>query len=176
MDCLFKFWSHRSSVLRTIEYRQGGPYYQREDQVQDMLNWVRNILYHRAYSNGTYYYRCPEWFLFYVNRLLVILNSPSLMESIGPLLKERVQERIGIPGDSIALAMRLIVCNSMGVYNYQDFEALNELQMDDGGWAAGYLYSFLITQRGKGYESRAWYSTCCSGTQWKDQQAVMQAA
>ncbi|KAJ5969433.1 HAD-superfamily hydrolase subfamily IA variant 3 [Penicillium viridicatum] len=155
MDCLFKFWP----------LRQGGPYYQREDQVQDMLNWVRNILYHRAYSKGTYYYRCPEWFLFYVNRLLVILNSPSLMESIGPLLKERVQERIGIPGDSIALAMRLI-----------DFAALKELQMDDGGWEAGYLYSFLITQRGKGYESRAWYRTCCSGTQWKDQKAVMQAA
>lgn len=118
--------------------------YQREHQVQDMINWVRNILYHRAYSKGTYYFRCPDWFLFYVNRLLVISKSPSLMESIGSLLKERVQERIGIPGDSIALAMRLIVCNSMGAYNYQDFEALKELQRDDGGWDAGYLYSFPI--------------------------------
>ncbi|KAJ5213551.1 HAD-superfamily hydrolase subfamily IA variant 3 [Penicillium cf. viridicatum] len=120
--------------------------YQREHQVQDMINWVRNILYHRAYSKGTYYFRCPDWFLFYVNRLLVISKSPSL-ESIGPLLKERAQERIGIPGDSIALAMRLIICNSTGAYNYQDFEALKELRRDDGGWDAGYLYSFPIIGR-----------------------------
>ena len=119
-----------------------------------MLNWVRNILYHRAYPKDTYYFRCPDLFLFYVNRLLVISFSPGLMEPIGPLLKDRVH-------DSIALAMRLIVCNSMGVYHYQDFEAVKELQRGDGGWNASNLYSFPITQRGKGYESRAWYSTCC---------------
>lgn len=84
----------------------------------------------------------------------MISFSPGLMEPIGPLLKDRVH-------DSIALAMRLIVCNSMGVYHYQDFEAVKELQRGDGGWNASNLYSFPITQRGKGYESRAWYSTCC---------------
>ncbi|KAJ5177857.1 HAD-superfamily hydrolase subfamily IA variant 3 [Penicillium coprophilum] len=118
--------------------------YQRGHQVQKMFNWVRNVLYHRAYSKGAYYYRCPDWFLFYVNRLLVVTKDPTLAETIGPLLKDRVQERVGLPGDSIALAMRLVVCNSMAVYNYQDFEALKDLQMEDGGWEAGYLYSLPI--------------------------------
>ncbi|GIJ99682.1 hypothetical protein Aspvir_003683 [Aspergillus viridinutans] len=102
------------------------------------------VLLHRAYVDGTYYYQTAEWFLFYVCRLLKRTCDPDLEERFSSLLKERIQERIGLPGDSLVLGMRLSVCYAMGVDNYQDMERLTGMQCEDGGWEPGYLYSVPI--------------------------------
>lgn len=51
--------------------------------------------------------------------------------------------------------MRLIVHNSTGVYNYQDFEALKKLQRDYGDWDAVTFRLYL--GREEGHEPWAWY-------------------
>jgi hypothetical protein len=59
-----------------------------------------------------------------------------------PLLRERVQERIGAPGDALALAMRILTCASVGVRNAMDARALLPLQCEDGGWEIGWVYKY----------------------------------
>ncbi|KAF7173020.1 hypothetical protein CNMCM5623_005129 [Aspergillus felis] len=119
--------------------------HQRGQQLRKTIDWIYQVLLHRAYVDGTYYYQTAEWFLFYVCRLLKRTCDPDLEERFSSLLKERIQERIGVPGDSLVLGMRLSVCHAMGVHhNYQDMERLTGMQCEDGGWEPGYLYSIPI--------------------------------
>ena len=118
--------------------------HRRGHELQKSIDWIYQILLHRAYVDGTYYYQTAEWFLFYVSMLLKQTHDANLREKFGSLLKERIQERIGIPGDSLVLGMRLSVCHAMRVPNYQDVETLTEMQCEGGGWEPGYLYSIPI--------------------------------
>ena len=59
-----------------------------------------------------------------------------------PLLKDRVQERIGAEGDSITLAMRILVCSFVGIRNDLDLCRLLPLQCIDGGWEIGWIYRY----------------------------------
>ncbi|TGO56870.1 hypothetical protein BCON_0072g00150 [Botryotinia convoluta] len=113
--------------------------YQRGDQLPKARDWIRDILLHRAYLHGSYYYRSAEWFFFWVYRFIKHSTyDPSIQEQFTSLLKQRIQERIGMPGDALALAMRLSVCGFVGVRNYQDMQRLRELQGEDGGgWGVG---------------------------------------
>ncbi|KAF5877586.1 putative had-like protein [Botrytis fragariae] len=62
-----------------------------------------------------------EWFFFWVYRFIKHSTyDPNVQEQFTSLLKKRVQERVGMPGDALALAMRLMVCGLVGVWNYQD--------------------------------------------------------
>jgi hypothetical protein len=58
------------------------------------------------------------------------------------LLKDRIQERIGTDGDALALAMRILVCDFVGIQNDIDLRALLPLQCEDGGWEIGYIYKY----------------------------------
>ncbi|EMR88065.1 hypothetical protein ACHAP3_008726 [Botrytis cinerea] len=119
--------------------------YQRGDQVSKAREWIWDILLHRAYLNGTNYYRTAEWFLFWVYRFTKnAIHDRNIQEPFTTLLKQRIQERIGMPGDALALAMRLTVCHFVDAQNYQDMQRLTELQCEDGGWEKGYLYSIPI--------------------------------
>ncbi|KAJ8068991.1 hypothetical protein OCU04_002671 [Sclerotinia nivalis] len=89
---------------------------------------------HRAYLSGTYYYRTAEWFLSWLHRFVKYAGHyPSIQEEFKTLLKQRIQERIGAPGDALAPAMRLTICHDMDVPSYQDMETLKELQCEDEG-------------------------------------------
>ncbi|GES60874.1 HAD-like protein [Aspergillus terreus] len=118
--------------------------HRREHELQRTIDWIYQVLLYRAYIDGTYYYQTAEWFLFYLSRLLKQTQDANLEGKFGSLLRERIQERIGIPGDSLVLGMRLSVCHAMGVPNYQDMETLTGMQCEDGGWEPGYLYSIPI--------------------------------
>ena len=63
-----------------------------------------------------------------------------LHAKLGPLLKDRVQELIGDPGDALALAMRILVCDFVGIKNEVDLGALLALQSEDGSWGVGWIY------------------------------------
>lgn len=51
-------------------------------------------------------------------------------------------ERIGMEGDGLALAMRLIVCDFTKVKNEIDLQTLRDLQREDGGWDSGLIYKY----------------------------------
>ncbi|RMD42097.1 hypothetical protein DV735_g3039, partial [Chaetothyriales sp. CBS 134920] len=103
--------------------------YGRGHELSATLQWVRDVLYHRAYLEGTRYYAPPEAFLY-------------LLSHLGNILRERVMERVGAPGDSICLAMRLLACQSLGISNPVDLLTLRTIQCEDGGWEAGWIYLY----------------------------------
>jgi len=61
------------------------------------------------------------------------------------MLAERLTERIGSPGDSLALAMRVIACSSFGLQNKVDMGRLLERQELDGSWSDGWFYHYGMT-------------------------------
>jgi hypothetical protein len=116
--------------------------YGRGHQLDRTLHWVREVLLHRAYLDGTRYYATPECFLYFLGRLLEISNDAYLALYIKPLLIERIQERIGADGDALALSMRLRLCAYLGLRNDVDLRTLLPLQCEDGGWEIGWIYKY----------------------------------
>ncbi|KAG1822773.1 HAD-like domain-containing protein [Suillus subaureus] len=116
--------------------------YGRGHQLDRTLHWIRKVLLHRAYLDGTRYYATPECFLYFLGRLLEITNNIYLAAYIKPLLIERVQERIGADGNATALSMRLRLCAYLGLRNDVDLRTLLPLQCEDGGWEIGWIYRF----------------------------------
>ncbi|KAF9028280.1 HAD-like protein [Hymenopellis radicata] len=120
----------------SLFYSQG-----RGGDLADTLQWVVfGVLENRAYLDGTRYYATAECFLFFLTRLLHKTGDADLHSRLRPLLKERVAERVGVQGDALALAMRVLACDYLGVRNEVDFRALLDLQCDDGGWEIGWMY------------------------------------
>ena len=62
---------------------------------------------------------------------------------MGPLFKGRCEERIGSPGDGLALAMRLHFCNRVDLNNKIDLGRLLNMQQLDGGWEPGLFYRYV---------------------------------
>ncbi|KAJ5513150.1 HAD-superfamily hydrolase subfamily IA variant 3 [Penicillium fimorum] len=107
--------------------------YKRGHQLPETLNWIYDILLNRAYMNGTRYYTTPEWFLYYMDRLLSRSNDQILRDRFESLLRTRVIERIGAEGDALCLAMRLC-CK-------------------DGGWGPSLMYLIPGSSRWLGNRS-----------------------
>jgi hypothetical protein len=125
----------------------------RGHELSEGFAWVRAILQHRAYLDGTLYYYGADTFLFFLSRLLEV--SPSIYEQIGPLFSERILERVGKGGDALALAMRIIAACTVHVEDAlgSDIQQLKGMQEVDGGWPTGWIYKYgsidiLIGNRG----------------------------
>ena len=100
------------------------------------------MLIHRAYNGGTRYYSSADCFLFFLGRLLDRPYHPELHDRLISPLKERVQERVGTNGDALSLAMRIITCKKLGLRYDTDIRSLLNLQCEDGGWEAGWIYKY----------------------------------
>ena len=48
-------------------------------------------------------------------------------------------------GDALALAMRILVCDFIGIRNEVDLQRLLPLQCIDGGWEMGLIYRYGLT-------------------------------
>ncbi|KAJ3554785.1 hypothetical protein NM688_g2928 [Phlebia brevispora] len=116
--------------------------YGRGNDVRETLDWVCAALETRAYVDGTDYYVTAETFLFFLSRLLHI--SPEVRERIGRLYKDRCQERVGLPGDALALAMRVICCREQAIDATVDAQKLHDMQEPDGGWKDGWFYKYRV--------------------------------
>jgi hypothetical protein len=114
----------------------------REAEVQETLDFIYDVLLHKAYLHGTRYYSTPECFLYFLSRLLEQGSNPSLHDRFASLLAARIKERIGLPGDPLALAMRLLAGIRLGIRNNRDLETLLAMQGDDGSWAPGWVYRY----------------------------------
>ncbi|KAJ3554784.1 hypothetical protein NM688_g2929 [Phlebia brevispora] len=116
--------------------------YGRGDDVKETFDWICASLETRAYVDGTYYYTSAEVFLYFLSRLL--RASSAVRERIGQLYEERCRERVGLPGDALALAMRVICCAEQGIDATVDAQRLREMQEPDGGWKDGWFYRYPI--------------------------------
>ncbi|KAI0029981.1 Haloacid dehalogenase-like hydrolase-domain-containing protein [Vararia minispora EC-137] len=118
----------------TLFYSQG-----RGADLVQTLDYVHDVLLHRAYQDGTRYYVLAESFLFFTARLLQSTTDPDLHARLGPLLVERLQERVGASGDALALAMRVLACAVVGIRDVVDARVLRMMQEEDGGWPVGWF-------------------------------------
>ena len=64
---------------------------------------------------------------------------------LGSLLKERVQERIGLTGSALDIAMRILVCKWLNLDSGGDGHTLLSMQCDDGGWNTGWMCTYGST-------------------------------
>ena len=117
----------------------------RGQELGNTLQMIRNVILHRTYIQGTRYYPSPDCCLFFFGRLFHSSNDVHLKTTLGSLLKERTQERVGQPGSALHLAMRIITCNLFNLDCGIDRRTLLDLQCDDGGWEAGSLYTYGST-------------------------------
>ncbi|KAH9919182.1 uncharacterized protein BXZ73DRAFT_105011 [Epithele typhae] len=120
--------------------------YGRGHELPDALAFIRRMLLHRAYIDGTRYYS-RECFLFFVSRLLDAGHDDAhLQGALRDLFTARVREIVGGPGDAIALALRVVICARFGVRNEVDMRALLPRQEEDGGWEVGWMYHYGISK------------------------------
>ncbi|OCH93767.1 HAD-like protein [Obba rivulosa] len=124
----------------TLFYANG-----RGHELDQSLSWVREVLLYRAYLGGSRYYPSADCFLYFISRLFACTSDPVLHHQLKPLFVERVHERIGVQGDALELAFRLLVCASFNISNQPDMRKLLEMQCQDGGWDGGNLYRFGTT-------------------------------
>lgn len=117
----------------------------RGQQPERTLEKVYSVLLHRAYIQGTRYYSSPDVCLFYFGRLYQSSDDVHLTTRVGPLLKERTQERVGLSGSALDLAMRILTCDLLDIDCGRDRRALIDLQCEDGSWKAGSMYRFGST-------------------------------
>ena len=120
----------------TLFYSHG-----RGHEMTNTLDWLLGLLEHRAYLDGTRFYDTPECFLFFSARLLRIgAHDAALHARLAPLLRARILERAGFPGDAFALAMRVLAGAALDLGMERDLEALLPLQCEDGGWEVSWFY------------------------------------
>lgn len=111
------------------------------------LQLVRSMLSDRSYLQGTRYYPSPDCCLGFIGRLL--RSSPGdahLQAALGPLLRSRLRERVGLGGSALDLAMRIMTCAQMEVACESDRRALLSLQCEDGSWEPGWMYVYGSTR------------------------------
>ncbi|KAI0319615.1 HAD-like domain-containing protein [Amylostereum chailletii] len=117
--------------------------YDRGTELATTQNWVFDVLKHQAYLDGTRYYTTAETFLFFLARLVKRTAAKEEVQRLFlPLLKERLQERVGAPGDAMALAMRIVACKSVGIRDEVDLRRLLSMQLEDGSWGPGNVYKY----------------------------------
>lgn len=117
----------------------------REHGLELTLHLVRELLLRRGYLQGTHYYSSIDGCLFFFGRLLRCSDDEYLQDTLGSVLKERVQERVGQAGNALDIAMRILVCKWLNLDFGGDGHALLNMQCDDGGWNAGWLYRYGST-------------------------------
>ncbi len=118
----------------------------RGHDLPETLEFVYNVLYHRAYEHGTTYYLGGDIFLFFLSRLLRLSKPLSAVRRrLGALFADRVHERFGLRGDELALAMRVLAAASAGIRDVQDYQRLLSLQEDDGSWPLGWMYIYGLS-------------------------------
>ena len=109
----------------------------RGHELPGALAFVRQVLANRAYVDGTRYYE-RDCVLYFAARLLASADDAELHGALGDVVRARLQEAVGAPGDALALAMRVVACVSVGLHDEVDVWRLRPLQCEDGGWERGW--------------------------------------
>ncbi|KAK7536957.1 Haloacid dehalogenase-like hydrolase-domain-containing protein [Phyllosticta citribraziliensis] len=110
-----------------------------EEQVKPTKDWIHNVLFYRAYLQGTRYYHSPDTFLYFFARLLAENPGSDMYRSTAALLQERLRERTNVQSDALELGMRIVACHLMGIRDDLDLVQLLDMQAEDGSFEMGYL-------------------------------------
>jgi hypothetical protein len=122
-------------------------YFDRGSQFSCTIKHVHDVLLHRAYLDGTRYYLSADCCLGFFGRLLRFAKKDALLQStLGPLLRSRLEERVGEKGSALDLAMRILACDILGVECNIDRKVLLRLQCEDGSWEPGWMYQYGTTK------------------------------
>lgn len=118
--------------------------YGRGHEVQESVKYLEKALALDEYEESRYYF-LPEPLFFYTWRLLCIASGSTALETVDEqhLPKElrtlrehlvrRVKARIGAARDNgLCPAVRLLICQSLGIGNEEDVQVLLDRQQDDG--------------------------------------------
>ncbi|KAF2680431.1 HAD-like protein [Lentithecium fluviatile CBS 122367] len=120
--------------------------YNRGQELAATLQHVCGVLSKRSYLQGTRYYPSADCCLGFFGRLLESApNDSELQAAVRPLLKECVREHVGKSGTALELAMRIILCDALGLGSGNDLQTLIGLQLLDGSWEAGWMYRYGST-------------------------------
>lgn len=115
-----------------------------DPRIKKTEDYVVNCLNNNACLNGNRHYSTPESFLYFVARLYVETRSDFLRKRLNGI-KTQLQERLNVPTNPLALALRLFACQSVNVdpqLYKKDLEILTSLQDEDGGWPPGHFCCF----------------------------------
>ena len=129
------------NVLRVF-YR-----YSRGEEVQNELNHVRNILDNCGYENGAAQYISAEPFLYFMACLIKENPEKKEIQELRTSVIAGLRKRVGCPGDSFAVAARVLACQSLDIEDESDISYLKKLQEVDGGWEIGWVCRYGRTQR-----------------------------
>lgn len=125
------------NILRVFyRFGRGG-----DPRTQATVDYVVECLNNNACLHGNRHYSTPESFLYFVARLYVESKDPSLQKRLGAI-RAQLQDRLNVPVNPLALALRLFACQCVGVdaqLYKKDLEKLVSLQDEDGGWPAGHF-------------------------------------
>ncbi|KAK3983896.1 HAD-like domain-containing protein [Cladorrhinum sp. PSN332] len=113
-----------------------------DDRLVESKKVIVDYLAYRAGLYGSRYYTVPEAFLYYIAMLCDECreSSPLLFAQLMKHLELALIERLHVPTNALALAMRVRACQVIGLkrsFMQLDLDALMELQEADGGWPAG---------------------------------------
>ncbi|KAL9017079.1 MAG: hypothetical protein Q9185_005590 [Variospora sp. 1 TL-2023] len=104
-------------------------------------DYVVDCLYHNACRDGDRHYSTPESFLYFAARLYTETPLAPLRKRLS-VIRARLRERINVPTNTMALALRLFACQAVGIEKElyrRDLETLMAAQEEDGGWPAGHF-------------------------------------
>ncbi|KAI3338725.1 HAD-like protein [Ustulina deusta] len=115
-----------------------------DPRIRKTEEWIVSCLQNNACLHGNRYYSTPESFLYFMARLYVECRSTSspLADELELGIKRRLEERLNVPTNALALALRVFACQIVGVDESpyrKDFDLLLSLQERDGGWPAGHF-------------------------------------
>ncbi|KAI8953307.1 HAD-like protein [Xylaria longipes] len=114
--------------------------YGSDPRIRKTKDWVVKCLKNRACLNGNRHYSTPEGFLYFIARLYMECSEELKGELEG--IHEELQERIGVPTNALALALRISACQLVGISPHRyskDIKLFMSLQEEDGGWPAGHF-------------------------------------
>lgn len=112
-----------------------------DPRIKKTEDYIVNCLNNNACLNGNRFYTTPESFLYFVARLYAETRCESLRNRLDAI-KPQLQERLNLPTNPLALALRLFACQSVDIdpqLYRKDLKTLLSLQDEDGGWPAGHF-------------------------------------
>ncbi|KAI0855461.1 HAD-like protein [Xylaria cubensis] len=124
------------NILRVFHHFGRGS----DPRIKHTERWVIDCLKNKAFLNGSRHYSTPETFLYFV-ACLYLDCSTSLKKEL-EAVKSELRERISVPVNPLALAMRLSACQFVGIdpsLYKKDLTTFLSLQEEDGGWPAGHF-------------------------------------
>ena len=115
-----------------------------DPRIKKTEDYIVNCLNNNACLYGSRYYSTPESFLYFVARLYAETRYESLRKRLYAI-KAQLQERLNVPINPLALALRLFACQCVNIdpqLYRKDLKTLMSLQDGDGGWPAGHFNCF----------------------------------